>query len=668
MINCWSTIMTEQGVIRDIDWKVEPAKMRSIADEEIENAKKKLDEIAGTVHDQVTLQTLKDFEEVLGSFGEKIGQIFFMKNVSPDKDQRDMADEIEKDARKFLNEIWGRKDIYDVIVNLEPKMDSLNPEEKTLLDLTLKEFRHRGAALDDEKRKEFLEIANNITVLETEFARTLNEITTTVPFTEEELEGVPSHVYENLEKDGNKFLCSLDYPVFLPVRTYAKNPETRKTMQIAFLQRGGKENTERLSDALALRERQAKLLGFANYAEYGISRKMAKTPKRVIDFMDELKDKLTPLSDKETLVLREMKAKEQGIPLEETKVEIWDLFYYHEMLMRDKYAVDQNKVKEYFPMDRVIKGVLDVYQAVLNLEFKEPDKPNVWHEDVIQYKVIDKTNGKTLGVFYLDLYPRDGKYKHYAVFDFMDRRVKNGKELLPICSMVSNYEKPTKDKPSLLNHSEVETFFHEFGHLMHVISNQASYARFGLDGVLKDFIETPSMMFQNWAWKDEVLSGLSGYYKNPDEKLPKETLKSLIDAKLLNIGTLTLRQVAYSLIDMVYHTKGAEDPNAVFRKLFTEVTKYDLPENTRFEAGFSHLMSQLYAAGYYSYTWSQVYAEDIFTKFEENGYMDPETGTEYRQKILAPGGSLDPDDMVHSFLGRDMKIDAFMKSLGLDAK
>jgi thimet oligopeptidase len=658
--------MTEQGVIRELDWTIEPAKMRSIADDVINNAKENLDEIAGTAFGEVSLQTLKDFEEVLGSFSEMFGLYYFLKNISPDKSQRDMADEIEKDCRKFNNEIWGRKDLYEVIVNLEPEIDSLDLEERTLLDETLKEFRHRGAALDDEKRKEFLEIANNVSILEADFARTINEITTTVPFTQEELEGVPPPVFENLEKDGDKYLCPLDYPVFIPVRTYAKNPETRKKMQIVFLQRGGTENTERLSDALALRERQAKLLGFSNYAEYGISRKMAKTPKRVFDFMNELKEKLTPLSDKETLVLREMKANEQNIPLDETKIEVWDLFYYHEMLMRDKYAVDQNKVKEYFPMASVIQGVLYVYQTVLNLEFKEADTPNIWHEDVTQYEVIDKTNGQTLGVFYLDLYPRDGKFKHYAVFDFLDRRIKDGKTLLPICSMVSNYEKPTKDKPSLLNHSEVETFFHEFGHLMHVISNQASYARFGLNGILKDFIETPSMMFQNWSWKEEVLSDISGHYKDTDKKLPSDILKSMIDAKLLNIGTLTLRQVAYSLIDMVYHTEGAEDPNAVFKKIFTEVTKYDLPKDTCFEAGFGHLMSQLYAAGYYSYTWSHVYAEDIFTKFEENGYMDSKTGTEYRQKILAPGGSLDPDDMVRSFLGRDMKTDAFMKSLGLD--
>lgn len=658
--------MTEQGLIRKPDWNIAPENMRVIADEEIKKAKKRLDEIASIPKGEVSLQTLKDFEEVLGSLGDHIGCYIFIKNVSTNKAQRDMADDIEKDARKFVNEIWGRKDLYEVFVELESEMDSLEPEDKTLLDHSLKEFRHRGAALDDDERKEFLEVANNITVLQSEFERVLNEITTTIPFTAEELDGVPLQVYENLERDGDKYLCPLDYPVYFPVVNYAKNPETRKKMMIISYQKGGKENSERLSDILTLRERQAKLLGHSNFAEYVISRKMAKTPQRVIDFMNDLRERLTPLSEKETLKLKELKAKELNLSPDDITIEIWDIFYYHEMLMKEKYAVDQNEIKEYFPVSLVIQGVLNVYQTVLNLEFIEAEKPNTWHDDVREFRVIDKTNDQTLGIFYLDLYPRDGKFKHYAVWGILDRRVKNGTAYLPMCAMVSNYDKPTKDKPSLLTHNDVESFFHEFGHLMHAICNQARYARFGLGGVLRDFIETPSMMFENWAWKEEVLSSLSGHYKNPKKKLPAELLKRMIDAKLLDIGTLQLRQVAYSLIDMIYHTEGAEDTSAVFRKIFSEITGYNMPEEVKMDAGFGHFANPGYTAGYYSYLWSKAYAEDIFTKFEKNGFMDTKTGTEYRQKILAPGGSLDPDEMVKSFLGREMNNDAFMKSLGLE--
>lgn len=657
--------MTKKGTIRKPDWKIEPAMMKSKADEAIEEAKRKLNEIAKTAPGDESLETLRAFEEVTGATGEVLSPFIFLKYISPDKGQRDIADEVEKDAHKFDNEIWGRKDLYDVLARLEPLIDTFEPEEKTLLDKTLKEFRHRGAALEDEKRKEFLEIANNISVLESEFGRVLNEITTTVPCKVEELDGVPPFVYENLEKDGDNYLLTLDYPVVVPIREYATNPETRKKVLIPFYHRGGKENSEKLSDAIALRDRLAKLVGNSNYAEYAIQRKMAKTPQRVIDFMNDLKKKLTPLMEQEMVILRELKSKEQNLPLENTKIEIWDLFYYHEMLMREKYAVDQNEVKKYFPADTVIDGVLRVYQKVLNLDFEESKTPNSWHEDVREFKVIDNTNGKTLGIFYLDLFPREGKFKHYAVFDFMNRRVKDGEELLPICAMVSNYQKPSESQPSLFNHSEVETFFHEFGHLMHVISNQSKYASFSLDGVLPDFIETPSMMFQNWAWKEEVLTDISGHFENPSKKLPSELIKKLIAAKLVDAGSFYLRQVCFSLVDMLYHTEGAEDTTKVFDEMLAEITRIQMPEGTRMDAGFGHLMNPGYVAGYYSYLWSQAYAEDVFTKFEENGFMDTKTGVEYRQKILAPGGSLDPDEMVKSFLGREMNTDAFMKSLGL---
>ncbi|MDF1538317.1 MAG: Zn-dependent oligopeptidase [Candidatus Thorarchaeota archaeon] len=608
-------------------------------------------------------QSLQEFEEVIASAGDKITPLTFLKYVSTNKAQRNVGDEVEKQAQKFANEVWSRNDIYEVFARLEPQPDSLEIEERTLLEKTLEEYRHRGAALEQNLRMEFLEIANNISVLESDFNRVLNEITTKVRCTEEELEGVPPEIYQELEKDGDHYLLPLDYPTSVPVVTYAKNPETRKIMRIALDKRGGKENSERLADALALRDRQAKLLGHENFAQYEIKRKMAKTPDRVYEFMNDLKERLSPLSKKEKEILREMKSIEEGIPLADTVLELWDLFYYHEKLMMEKYTVDQNEVKKYFPMDSVVKGVLEVYQKVLNLEFQEVDKANVWHEDVTEFKVIDKVSGKSMGVFYLDLYPREGKFKHYAVFVILERRWKE-QYLLPVTSMVANFQKPTSSQPSLLTHGEVETFFHEFGHLMHVITNNTKYARFGLNGVLPDFIEVPSQMLENWAWKEEILSLLSGHYENREKKLPSDLLKRMIDAKLLDIGTFQLRQVFFSLIDLLYHTKGAEDTTDEYKKLFIEITGFELPEEVRPDAGFGHLMGG-YSAGYYSYLWSKVYAQDLYTKFEKHGFMDEKTGLEYREMILAPGGSKDPDEMVREFLGRESNNEAFLKSLGM---
>lgn len=656
--------MTEEGIIRKLEWKADPSTFQPKSEEVIEEAKKALDDIAKTSAEDTNLETLLAFEEVLAIAGEELAHFVFLKYTSTDKAQRDAGHEVEQTAQKFVNEIWSRNDIYSVLVRLEPQMEDYDEEEKTLLRKTLDEFRHRGAALEQDIRMEFLEIANNISVRQSDYNRVLNEITDTVPCTNEELEGVPQEIYQELEKDGEAYLLPLDYPIYFPVIQFAKNPKTRERMQIAFLRRGGQENVERLVDTLALRDRQAKLLGHENYASYEISRKMAKTPKRVFDFMYELKEKLAHLSEKEIDRMRVLKSEELGIPLEDAELKVWDLFYYNEVLMKKDYSIDQNEVKKFFPMQSVVEGVLEVYQKVLNLEFKETHNPDVWHSDVREFKVYDSVKEELLGVFYLDLYPREGKYKHYAVFPILERREVHGKVYLPITSMVANFQKPTKSQPSLLTHGEVVTFFHEFGHLMHVISNQASYARFGLDGVLPDFIEVPSKMFENWAWKEEVLSLISGHYEDRSKKLPSDLLQRMIDAKLLNVGTLQLRQIFYSLIDMKYHTEKVEDTSKEFRELFTEITGFEMPEGVTPDAGFGHIMGG-YQAGYYSYIWSQVYAEDVFTKFEKNGFMDEQTGLEFRQRILAPGGSRDPDEMVREFLGRDSNKDAFLKSLGI---
>ncbi|MBN2228224.1 MAG: Zn-dependent oligopeptidase [Candidatus Thorarchaeota archaeon] len=656
--------MSFEGIIRDIDWTIEPEMIQFLTDGYIEDTRKKIDQIAKVPEGKETLQTLLDFEESTSALGDLARPFIFLKDISTDKAQRDAGNDVEKKVLKFFNEIGGRKDLYDVFKRLDAVSDSFGPEEQMLLKRTLEDFVHRGAALADDERKEFLEISNNITVLESDYNRVYNEDTTIIPCTIEELEGVPPDVYENLERDGDFYKLTLDYPVFIPVRSYAKNPETRKKMTIAYYQRGGKENSERLSDALALRDRKAKLAGFANFADYNISIKMAKTSQRVLEFMSDLKDKLSPLAQRELRELKELKATELGLSPELVTIELWDLFYYHEMLMRERYSVDQNEIKKYFPMERVVAGVLEVYQMVLDLEFKEIDSPNAWSDDIRAFKVIDKDTGELKGVFYLDLYPREGKFKHYAVFDILNRRVKDNKVLLPIASMVSNYQKPTASKPSLLTHDEVETFFHEFGHLMHALSNSASYASFGLSGVLPDFIETPSMMFENWAWKEEVLSLLSGHYEEPVKKLPTELLKKMIAGKLLDVGLMQLRQVFFSLIDIHFHTHMIDDPDSDWIKSFTEITHIRHPEGTNPVASMAHFMGG-YEAGYYGYLWSKVYAEDIFTEFEENGYMDSATGYKYRTTILAPGGSRDPEEMVREFLGREPNSDAFLKSLGI---
>ncbi len=656
--------MVEKEIIREIDWGIDPKEMQLLSDRVLEEANRELDDLARTPADKTSIETLERFEEIRSSVEEKLGPLAFLKDVSTDKEQRDAGHIIEQDAMKFMNGVWSRNDIYSVISRLENMNISQDEQEQMLLKHVLEDFRLRGAALGEDARMEFLEIANNISVRESDFTRVLNEVTDKVRCTEEELEGVPKEIYQDLEREVDAYLLPLDRPVVSAVLRYAKKPETRKRMATANYMKGGMENSDRLIDTLALRDRQAKLLGQIDYASYVMSRRMAKSSERVLDFISELRSKLHLRGREDLERMRVMKSKELGISLDEDNLMDWDLLYYHDMLMREQYSVDQNEVKEYFPTESVIEGVMDLYQKVLMLDFQEMKPPESWCQDVRRFRVIDSVDGSVLGVLYLDLYPREGKFKHMAAFPILERRIVNGTCYVPIASLVANFQKPSKSQPSLLTHDDVVGLFHEFGHLMHIMSNKTKYAYFAVKGIPWDFIEVPSMMFQNWAWKEDVLAVISGHYKDRTRKLPPETLRRIIDAKLLDVGILHLRQISYALIDMKYHTAKIEDTTSTFIKIFTDITGLRMPDGINPDAGFAHVMGG-YAAGYYSYLWSQAIAEDLFTKFDANGFMDEKTGLEYRQKILAPQGSRDPNDMVRDFLGRETNNKAFLKSLGI---
>jgi Zn-dependent oligopeptidase len=649
---------------RTPSWDITPSEIKSESTKAIDKAAKELDRIAQIPAGEENFETLVEFDRVLADAGEVLGPIIFYKNVSTDIKQRDACNEAEKEARKFTNVVWGRKDVYDVLARLEPTLESLEDKDKELLEKILVKFRKNGAALGDKERDEFVETANKITDLKTDFQRAINEWNVRLKLTEEELEGVPKDVYENFEKEDDVYLIPIINPTRLPILQYCKNPETRKKMYIAWGQRGGKENSERLAKALVLRRKLGDLMGCSNFAEYQLTDRMAKNPERVIEFMQDLSEKLSVLNKADVKVLSKLKAKELGKPIEDVKFDSWDWMYYDQMLLREKYAVDHNEVKKYFPADIAINGILEVYQTVLGLDFKKPEKTDTWHDDVQEYHVYDRETGEFMGIFYLDLYPREGKFKHYAVWDMLSRRRTRERIILkPVAAMVSNYQKPTEKQPSLLTHSDVKTFMHEFGHLMHALTSEAEYGAFDMDGVPQDFIETPSQMLENWAWNEKILSIISRHYET-GKKLPSDLLKRMIDAKLLNVGLKYIRQVFFSLIDMTYHSQDVEDVSEEYRRLYNKITDFIDPPETRSEAGFDHLMSG-YEAGYYGYLWAKVYAEDLFTKFGDEGVLDSNIGLEFRKKILAPCGGRDPDKMIRDFLGREPNNEAFLRSIGI---
>ncbi|MFM8270482.1 MAG: M3 family metallopeptidase, partial [Pseudomonadota bacterium] len=390
------------------------------------------------------------------------------------------------------------------------------------------------------------------------------------------------------------------------------------------------------------------------------SRRMALTPEKALSFLEDLKKKLSPIGMKERRTLLEVK---KEVLKDETPLASYEWRFLHNQLLKRRYDFDPLQVQEYFPLDTVLKGMFEIFQTVLGVSFKKDAGAQVWHPSVQKFEVWKE--GALVSHFYMDLFPREGKYNHAAAFTLISAyRQADGAYQIPFSSIVANFSGPTTDKPSLLQHSEVETLFHEFGHIMHQILTTASYPSFSGTGVKTDFVEAPSQMFENWVWDKEMLQKLSGHYQRPSEKLPSSLIEKMLAAKNLNQGLHNLRQLSFGFIDFDFHTHKKVDSTEVYSKRMNEILGIPILPNTLPQASFGHLMGG-YDAGYYGYLWAEVFAQDMFTRFEKEGLLNPKTGEDYRKWILEPGGEKPPNDLIRGFLGREPSSDAFLKGLGL---
>ena len=451
-------------------------------------------------------------------------------------------------------------------------------------------------------------------------------------------------------------------PEYVPVMESAKSGATRKSLQVMYQNRAVEKNLPLLKEVLKLRQQVAGLMGFKTWADYKTSSgRMAKSPKEVFDFLNGLKDKLSLRARQDMDELRKLKKKSE--PQSDGFFE-WDRTYYSYQLKKDRYSLDDEKIREYFPADIVVKGMFDVYSKLLGVRFEEQAESQ-WAPNVKLYKIIDTASNQVVAYFFADFFPREGKFSHAAAFNLVSgRKLADGTYRKPVSSIVANFTPPADGKPSLLTHDEVETVFHEFGHIMHQTLTQAPYASLSGTRVARDFVEAPSQMLENWIWSPEILASLSGHYKDNSQKLPNDLLKSMIEARDYNQGIFYTRQLYYALMDMTYHTTlGDFDTTKVQERLHREITGLDPVPGGHWEASFGHLMG--YDAGYYGYLWSEVFAQDMFTRFEKDGLLNSQVGGDYRKVILEQGNMREAQDLLTQFLGRKPNRDAFFRKLNI---
>jgi thimet oligopeptidase len=607
--------------------------------------------------------TLLALDDLRANLSDVNNKIYLLSSTHADSLIRNTALESRVALSKFGNEISLNEDLYKAVKGFSASEEarSLKGYQAKFLKETLDEYERNGFALSAEKRDQLKEINNEISTYSNQFSQNISTFKDELIVDESGIDGLPEDYKKmRLQEDGT-YKIDMSYPSVGPFFRLSNSEQARKDLVMKFNNRAYPENIDVLQNLLKKRKEMAELLGHNTYSEYQLQSRMAKTPETVWEFENGLKTALKEKSQKDYNELLEIKRAQ--VPGAE-KINGWERSYYADKLMKEKYQLDSDKVKEYFALDDVLAGLFTITQTLFDVEYREVENPSVWHEDVRMFEVIQ--DGKIKGRFYLDLFPRANKYGHAACFGILNGKMTPLGYKIPTASLVCNFPKPTEDKPSLMPHSQVRTFFHEFGHVLHQMMTTADlYSQSGTN-VSRDFVEAPSQIFENWTWNYEALKMFARHYET-GEVLPKDLFDKMLAAKNVGSGMSASGQVFLGTFDLTLHDKydpdGEKTTTDVLKEVQKEISLIDYVEGTHFHTAFGHLTG--YASSYYGYLWSKVYAQDMFSVFDENGIMDTETGIRYRDIILASGSSKDELELVKEFLGREPNNEAFLKELGL---
>lgn len=600
---------------------------------------------------------------------------FVPKNLSllayfhENADVREAAARLEAKGSQTKAAVFARKDVYRALKEYADMNPSLSHEDARLLAKWLERYERAGMALSDKEAQEYSRLNTERLNKITQYNVNLNNYKDELIVSREELDGLGETFINRLDrtKDG-RYIVTLKYPDYNPFMASAKNEKARKALQEKFARRGGKENVTLLEDTLELRRQQAKLLGYARYPDYVLPVRMAKNYETLEKFLKNLQREVTPLAQQELKELLALKQETTGQKADEMTA--WELPYWSNEYKKKYYQVDNEKMKEYFPADTVIAGMFDIFGQLFGLTFTRTNLP-VWHRDVIVYQIKDAKTGELISNFYMDLYPRDGKYTHAATWSFVDRfELPDGSFQTPSVVIAANFTPAGNGVPSLLEHSEVETLFHEFGHVLQMSMATSKYATLTGDNVAWDYIETHSQLLENWAWQPEVLTRISSHYQT-GKPMPQEMIDALVKSKNAGVATAFIRQNFLGQFDVAAHAADKRvDTTRLYERMMKEITGVPMTPGTYPQASFGHIMSLTdpYDVGYYVYAWSLVIAQDIFSEFQKQGLFNAQLGARLREYVYTPGTVYDENEMVEKFLGRPYNDKAFLKELGVKEK
>ena len=641
--------------------------------EAVKEAKAEVDAITNQTEDADFSNTIEALE-ASGERVSKIAEVFFNLNSA------ETNEEIQKIARDFSpilteygNDILLNQALFNRVnkVYQQKSQLNLNAEGQMLLDKTYKGFIRNGAALSDDDKLKLRELDKELGQLSLQFGENVLAATNAFEMVLEEnqLGGLPQDVKDAAAEEAEqremvgKYVFTLQYPSYIPFVTYSTERALREKMVRAFGKRAfadEHDNQEIVLKIAQLRNQRAKLLGFNSHADFILQERMAKSPEGVFSFLDKIKEVAVPAAEQDIEALKRFASKD-GI----SDFKRWDMSYYSEKLKKERYEIDDELLKPYFKLQNVISGAFQVARKLYGISFKERTDIQKYHEDVTTYEVLDE-NGAHLAVFYADFFPRKGKRNGAWMTSYRSQKLVNGVDIRPHISIVCNFTKPTKTRPSLLTFQEVTTLFHEFGHALHGIMAKGTYASLSGTNVYWDFVELPSQLMENWCYEKECLDLFATHFET-GEKIPAEVVERLKKSAQFMEGYATARQIGLGLLDMNWHIDKSYtnvDVPQVEAEAMASTEVLPKVEGSNTSTSFSHIFQGGYSAGYYSYKWAEVLDADAFEFFKERGIFNEEVASRFR-RLLEAGGTCHPSEVYREFRGKDPDPEALLRRAGL---
>ncbi|MGJ0484032.1 MAG: oligopeptidase A [Methylomicrobium sp.] len=664
--------------------QIKPAHVEPAIDQLLADARATVESCLNATTDYSWKNLIEPIENAEDRLGKAWSPVSHLNSVMNSDELREAYNACLPKLSAYSTEMGQNEALFKAYKSIaeSDEYTALDTAQQKIIQNALRDFHLSGIDLDAEKKQRYKEISQELSQLASNYEENVLDATngwSKLITNELDLTGLPASALaqarQTAEQNGQEgWMITLQFPSYHAVMTYADNRELRREHYEAYATRasdqgpqaGKWDNSENMEKILALRHEKARLLGFANYAELSLAKKMAEKPDDVMNFLEDLADKSWRQARRDLAELRDFARTYHGVG----DLQSWDIGYYSEKMRQHFYQLSQEEVKAYFPVTKVLPGLFAVVEKLYGLQIAELHDFDSWHPDVRFFEITDR-NGDLRGRFFVDLYARPKKRGGAWMDDCVGRKKTDDQVQTPVAYLTCNFTPPTGNDPALLTHDEVTTLFHEFGHgLQHMLTRVDHLGVSGINGVEWDAVELPSQFMENWCWEKDALPLMSGHYQT-GESLPDELLNKMLAAKNFQSGMLMVRQLEFSLFDFRIHRD--YDPNKggriyqILNQVREQVAVVQPPAFNRFAHGFSHIFAGGYAAGYYSYKWAEVLSSDAFSLFEEKGIFDQDTGLAFLTNILEKGGSEDAMDLFVKFRGRKPTIDALLRHNGIEA-